>query len=187
MGPFYNATLPSTTWVATPSSHTYPQPPFSSCKVTSVFDAPRGTKKHKAQDVKYTGMVVGAPVAAMEAGTVLRIISGKPHASGADCPAAQPNAIGIKVGDNGPTTWYRHVVASQGLAPGQPVAAGQQIGTADLSGCTTGVHTHIERWSRPDVKDLRNFEITGCAGSGGTGTPFADAQEDPYDETSFDD
>jgi murein DD-endopeptidase MepM/ murein hydrolase activator NlpD len=138
-------------------------------------------------------MAVGAAVAAMEAGRVQQVISGKPHATGADCPSAQPNAIGIAVmkdGKPGLTTWYRHVTAKtgiNGITVGKDVNAGDQIGTADLSGCTTGVHTHIELWSTPTVKNRLNFTITGCAGSGGTGTPFADAQEDPYDKNSFDD
>ncbi len=195
MGAFYSATLPSSTWVATPTSHTYPRPPFSGCRVSSVFDAMRqksdGTsQKHGAQDAKYDGMVVGSPVVAMETGKVVADpIRGMPHASGAACQdrrPPQPNAIGVLNTTDGSVTWYRHVTANADLQSGSTVTAGNVIGTADLSGCTNAVHTHIERW-KTTAKVVLNFTITGCAGSGGTGTPFVDEGDDPYDETSFDD
>jgi hypothetical protein len=149
----WQPTNPGTVDNLTPSQHTYPNNPLGSpCRVSTCFDCVINTKTqatHKAQDVALTtkgALQVGAPVYAAEAGKVGRYLSGQPHASSdaSTCAGQHYKANYVEItGSDGAITRYVHVspTVTQG-----PVTAGQQIGTVDISGCTTGPHTHIERW-----------------------------------------
>lgn len=101
---------------------------------------------------------VGAPVSTADAGTVTKVVSGNPHinqpASSCAGQGYPANYVEITGGD-GYVTRYVHVTAT--VAQGDPVSAGQQIGTVDISGCTSGPHVHMARHSSAGV--IVNFTI----------------------------
>ncbi len=145
--------------VYTRVQHNYPRNPLPApCWISSFFDAVRNAQAHHAEDVVYdngqgTGGVTpayGTAVYAMEAGKVVAApgnygpapegypactAPGGTHAgnyvkivASNDCPGSS--------GDNYSTIYF-HVKPSDNLN-GQCVAAGQQIGTLDNSGCQSG-------------------------------------------------
>ena len=148
----------------TPSSHTYPNAPISTnCRVSTPFDAIINTTTraiHAAQDISNTthDLQVGAPVYAPEGGTV-HIQGGYPHINepASQCAGQHYPANYINITDaNGNRTRLVHVTALPGLSEGQTVSAGQQVGTVDNSGCTSGPHVHM---SRKQAGTVVNFTI----------------------------
>ncbi|MGH9395361.1 MAG: M23 family metallopeptidase [Terriglobia bacterium] len=103
--------------------------------------------KHRAQDTTANGLAVGSPVYAAEGGTVLVIQSGYSHVNEPVSQCAgqgfHANYIEIKSSDGSLVTRYVHVTPLTKLSVGQTVNTGDQIGTIDISGCTSGPHTHI--------------------------------------------
>lgn len=90
---------------------------------------------------------VGAPIYAAEGGTVVAVRGGYPHASSdaATCAGQHYPANYVWISDgHGAISRYVHV--SPTVAQGATVAAGQQIGTVDISGCSTGDHVPIGRY-----------------------------------------
>lgn len=139
--------------VTTPSQHTYPNAPLSGCRVSVPYDGVINQttgKRHQAQDTVAPSIQVGTPVYAPEAGTITNFVSGQPHDSrpvsqcaGQNSPA---NFIEIQSDSDGALTRLYHVTILPSLATrGTHVAGGQQIGTIDISGCTSAPHTHIQR------------------------------------------
>jgi murein DD-endopeptidase MepM/ murein hydrolase activator NlpD len=154
----------------TPSSHTYPNPPISpNCQVRTPFDAIINKTTgaiHAAQDIRNTthDIQVGAPVYAPEGGTV-HIQSGYPHINQpvTQCAGQGYHANYIEITDgSGNRTRLVHVTALPGLAEHQPVNAGDQVGTVDMSGCTDAPHVNM---SRKQAGQIVNFTITGCDNS----------------------
>jgi hypothetical protein len=154
----------------TPSQHTYPDPPLQNgCYVGTPFDAPVGSGKHNAQDVKSSGIAVGTPVYAAEGGTVTAVQSGiahdpnsnvfNPGTSTPKCAGKAETADYVWItGSDGAVTKYYHVTPT--VSNGQRVTAGQQIGTVDVSGCSSGPHVHVQR----EVSGSKvNFVLTNCA------------------------
>jgi Peptidase family M23 len=147
----------STELVETPIQHNYPKNPLpNACWISSFFDAVRNSHAHHADDVVYdngkgTGGVTpayGTPVYSMEAGTVVATVStagpasqGYPACIGTNAPG---NYVKIQTSD-GYTTLYFHVKPLSNITKGASVAAGQQIGTLDNSGCQSGAHVHVAR------------------------------------------
>ncbi len=137
----------------TSSQHTYPNSPLGGpCRVSTCFDCivnSRTRATHQAQDVAQPtvgALQVGAPIYAAEGGTVAAAEGGHPHASSdaATCAGQHYAANFVWISDgHGAITKYVHV--SPTVTQGATIAAGQQIGTVDISGCSTGAHTHISR------------------------------------------
>ena len=74
------------------------------------------------------------------------VYSGRPHASSTDCQKTgsahpQPNAVGVQ-GTDSKITWYRHASPGANIKKGLPVGAGTVLGTADISGCSSGAHPY---------------------------------------------
>jgi hypothetical protein len=139
--------------VTTPSQHTYPNPPLTGCRVSVPFDGiinQTTGKKHQAQDTVGSNIQVGTPVYAPEAGTITNFVTGNPHdprptsqCAGQNSPA---NFIEIQSDSDQALTRLYHVTILPSLATkGTHVTGGQQIGTIDISGCTSAPHTHIQR------------------------------------------
>jgi murein DD-endopeptidase MepM/ murein hydrolase activator NlpD len=151
--------------------HAYPQPPLSiPCKIKRFFDSitSAGTK-HRAQDISGDGIAVGTPVYAAEGGWIdgiqtgqahdprsEQIVNGIPACSGQGSPA---NYVRIRdqQAPGGNKTTYVHVTVCCGLSVGMRVEASQQIGTVDVSGCSTGPHVHMQR--RKPAGNLVNFSV----------------------------
>jgi murein DD-endopeptidase MepM/ murein hydrolase activator NlpD len=137
----------------TPSQHTYPKPPLTGCRISVPFDGIINVttkKKHQAQDTVGSNIVVGTPVFAPEAGVISAFVSGKPHDTRPTSQCAGQNSpsnfIEINSDVDHALTRLYHVTILPALATlGTHVTAGQQIGTIDISGCTSGPHTHIQR------------------------------------------
>jgi murein DD-endopeptidase MepM/ murein hydrolase activator NlpD len=163
----------------TPSTHTYTTNPLSkACRISQFFDNVVNGKVHHAEDVVYdagngkgTQLPLGAPVYASEGGTVVSTLSGTG-------PAPQPyptcrgtgalvNYVKIKGTDNYFTV-YAHVTPI--VKTGATVTAGQQIGTADNSGCQNVPHIHMAR--KDPSGTPKNFHIP-CVNQDPT-TNFAD-------------
>lgn len=136
----------------TTSQHTYPSGPFAGCRVSTPFDAVINTKtgaKHNAQDVDLPnhGLSVGAPVYASEGGHISFIQSGFSHVNEPVSQCAgqgfHANYIVVTSNDGSLVTRYVHVTPLLGLVDGQEVSTSRQIGTVDISGCTSAPHTHM--------------------------------------------
>jgi murein DD-endopeptidase MepM/ murein hydrolase activator NlpD len=146
---FFNGDYPGTVGAASPIQHSYPYPPLTSCRVSNPFDAIVGTgKTHKAQDTVAPNIRVGTPVFAPESGTIVAHRSGQPHdprtakqCSGQGTPADFVQLLG----SDGSFTTFVHVTILASLSNGSTVSGGQEIGTIDLSGCTSAEHTHVIR------------------------------------------
>ncbi|MGH9345032.1 MAG: peptidoglycan DD-metalloendopeptidase family protein, partial [Terriglobia bacterium] len=136
--------------------HTYSSNPFGSkgCWISQFFDhiSPATGRKHQAEDVVYptgngggTTPSVGDPVYAAEGGTV----KGSPITGVGPANPPYPNCTShaanyIKIhGSDGYDTVYIHATSS--LHDGDPVQAGQPIGTVDNSGCESAPHVHVQR------------------------------------------
>jgi murein DD-endopeptidase MepM/ murein hydrolase activator NlpD len=137
----------------TPSQHTYPNAPLAGCRVRVPFDGVINKttgKKHQAQDTVSSSIQVGTPVYAPEAGTITNFATGNPHdtrdpsvCGGTGVPA---NFIELQQDSDGALTRLYHVTILANLATkGTHVNGGVQIGTIDISGCTSAPHTHIQR------------------------------------------
>jgi len=139
--------------VTTPSQHTYPNPPLTGCRVGVPYDAIINTttgKRHQAQDTVGTNIQVGTPVYAPEAGTITNFVTGQAHDPRPTSQCAGQNSpadfIEIKSDSDQALTRLYHVTILPALATiGTHVTGGQQIGTIDISGCTSAPHTHIQR------------------------------------------
>ena len=158
--PAYRVSLSGTANVTTPSQHTYPKPPLTGRRVSIPFDGiidQASGKKHQAQDTVGTNIQIGTPVYAPETGNITAFVQGKPHdPRPPTAPPGQPHCAGqnspanyiqITGSDQGVTRLY-HVTILPALAQQPtpiPITGGQQIGTIDISGCTSGPHTHIQR------------------------------------------
>ncbi len=137
----------------TPSQHTYPNPPLTGCRVSVPYDAVINTttgKRHQAQDTVGTNIQVGTPVYAPEAGTITNFVTGQPHDSRPTSQCAGQNSpadfIELRSDSDQALTRLYHVTILPTLATiGTHVTGGQQIGTIDISGCTSAPHTHIQR------------------------------------------
>jgi len=114
--------------------------------------AVRNQKAHHAEDVVYDngngGGVkppYGAPVYAMEAGTVVAAPSTNGPASSPypQCVGAPGNYVKIRADGDSYYTIYFHM--SPSVSTNQHVNAGQQIGVLDNSGCQSGAHLHVGR------------------------------------------
>jgi hypothetical protein len=125
--------------VTTISQHTYPNPPLTGCRVSVPFDGVVNTstgKKHQAQDTVGSGITVGTPVYAPEAGTITNFVTGKPHDSRPTSQCAGQNSpadfIEIRSDSDQALTRLYHVTILSTLATvGTHVTGGQQIGTID--------------------------------------------------------
>jgi murein DD-endopeptidase MepM/ murein hydrolase activator NlpD len=107
-------------------------------------------KKHQAQDNVGTNIQVGTPVYAPEAGTITNFATGNPHDSRPVSQCAGQNSLAnfieIQSDSDGALTRLYHFTILPALATiGTHVSEGQQIGTIDISGCTSAPHTHIQR------------------------------------------
>jgi murein DD-endopeptidase MepM/ murein hydrolase activator NlpD len=126
---------------------------MTGCRVGTPFDGiinKTTGKKHQAQDTVAPNIQVGTPVFAPEAGTITNFVTGKPHDTRAPAQCAGQNSpanfIEIQSDSDGALTRLYHVTILPALATmGTHVTGGQQIGTIDISGCTSGPHTHIQR------------------------------------------
>lgn len=107
-------------------------------RVTSAY-GPRPAQPAGAP-VFHGGTDIAAPtgtaIAAPGAGTVTHAEMGY---NGSD---RWGNTVEINHG-NGWSTLYAHLDAIT-VAPGQAIAAGQQIGTVGMTGVATGPHVHVE-------------------------------------------
>jgi len=140
--------------ITTPSQHTYPNAPLTSCRVSVPYDGVVNQttgKKHQAQDTVGSNIQVGTPVYAPESGNITAFVTGKPHDTRPVSQCAGQNSpadyIEITGSDGGVTRLY-HVTILPNLAQMTipiHVNGGQQIGTIDISGCTSAPHTHIQR------------------------------------------
>ncbi len=112
--------------------HTYPHPPF---KIGGGHISQEYSARHKAKDITHRD---DAPdtVYAIEAGTVTGVVSG--HSQGDD----DPNLVIVRDA-HGAVTVYAHVDPS--VSEGDTVLQGIEIGTADLSGASDGIHVHLVR------------------------------------------
>ena len=138
----------------TPIQHNYPRNPLpQTCRISSFYDAVRNQLAHHAEDVIYDNgngggarSPYGAPVYAMESGTVVAVVSGNGPSSLGYPACAGTGAAGnyVKVkGSDGYFTIYFHVAPS--VSNGQNITQGQQIGVLDNSGCQSGAHLHVGR------------------------------------------
>ncbi len=156
----------------TDSQHTYPSNPLpQACWVATFFDAQftlNGTLiTHKGEDLVFNSPrqnpPVGTQVKAMEAGKVVAVKSGQPHATWGSCSGSAPvDYVEIQTANDSYSTRYIHVTPASGISTGQPVAAGQVIGTIDNSGCESATHLHVQRQPALTAAGLVNFTIP-CA------------------------
>jgi murein DD-endopeptidase MepM/ murein hydrolase activator NlpD len=112
--------------------HAYPHPPF---KIGGGHLSQDYSAKHKAKDITHRDDALDT-VNAIEAGTVTGTISG--HSQG----DTDPNLVIIKDA-HGAVTVYAHVAPS--VSVGDDVLQGMEIGTADVSGDSDGIHVHLVR------------------------------------------
>ncbi len=181
------ASGPATFTTPTPSQHTYPNSPLQSgCYVGTPFDAPiGGGKTHNAQDLKSSGIAIGTPVYAAESGQVTAVFSTATHDPQSEVlvngiPACagkgdSTNYVEITGADNAITRYYH---THPTVTKGQSVTAGQQIGTVDTSGCSSGPHVHMQRKANGSMV---NFVVTGCAPN----PPKYDLANTWYDDGPF--
>ena len=161
--------------------HSYPNNPLPrACWITAFYDATRLTGPHHALDLVFDngsgtgGQVpaIGTPVYAMEAGTVVATMSGQPNAPYPACMSTTPcppgDYVKIRADGDSYTMLYFHMTPL--VSVGQHVAAGQEIGTLDGSGCQSNPHLHVGR-KDPNGNSV-NFTIP-CT--------------NPYPTTKFDD
>jgi len=106
----------------TPPPPSYPRSPFPTpCNVSTPW-----SQTHRAIDVSSSTNRFGEEVDAMEGGTIESV---------GTRPAGDDDFSAVVIrGDDGFLTIYGHVRPSDGLARGQPVQAGQRIGSTDNSG-----------------------------------------------------
>jgi murein DD-endopeptidase MepM/ murein hydrolase activator NlpD len=112
--------------------HTYPHPPF---KIGGGHLSQDYSARHRAKDITHRD---DAPdtVYAIENCTVTDVMSGQ--GSGDE----DPNMVIVKDA-HGVLTVYAHVDPS--VSRGDDLVQGVEIGTADLSGMSDGVHVHLVR------------------------------------------
>lgn len=135
----------------TQSQHTYPNSPLpNGCRVSTCFDCiiNQTTKaKHRAQDVVGTNLQVGTPVYAAEGGTVIAALGSATHVNQPISSCAgkgyAANYVKIQSGTSPNIIVTRYVHVTPTVSQGTSVSAGQQIGTVDISGCTSGPHVHM--------------------------------------------
>lgn len=118
-------------------AHTYPHPPF---KIGGGHISRGYSSGHRAKDITHRD---DAPdtVYAIENGTVADIQSGQQSGD------QNPNMVIVRDGV-GMLTVYGHVDPS--VAAGDAVVQGAEIGTADLSGTSSGLHVHLVRLKAGD-------------------------------------
>lgn len=117
--------------------HTYPHPPF---KLGGGHVSRGYSASHRAKDITHRN---DAPdtVYAIESGDVSAVQRGQQHGD------ENPNMVIIR-DSQGFLTVYGHVDPS--VRGGQSVSQGDEIGTADLSGTSDGIHVHLVRLSAGD-------------------------------------
>lgn len=136
----------------TPVQHNYPGNPLGqACRISQFFDRiGHSGSSHHAEDVVFDGVATswGAPVYAMEAGTVTKVVATAgpaslpfPQCQGAGAPG---NRVNVQAAD-GYITVYYHVMPLTGITVNTHVSQGQQIGNLDNSGCQSGPHLHVGR------------------------------------------
>jgi murein DD-endopeptidase MepM/ murein hydrolase activator NlpD len=121
--------------------------PVGTFVVTSTFADHVASGRAPGVDIGNGGC--GAPVIAMQAGTVSYIRLGTVGATTSD-----KASIVLVKHPNGWTTGYAHLKIRSGLALGQAVPEGYQLGTVDKIGATA-CHLHF------GVKDLSYVEVDG--------------------------
>lgn len=168
VGQFWNTPIAYNTAASyTRIQHNYSRNPLPQlCWISSFFDAVRAGHTHHAEDVVYdngkgTGGVkpsYGTAVYAMEAGMVVAApgnygpapegypACNKPTGTHAgNYVKIQASTICTGSSGDGYSTIYFHVKPLPTIAKGVCVAAGQQLGTLDNSGCQSGPHLHVGR------------------------------------------
>jgi len=173
----------------TPVQHNYPRQPYSTaCRITSWFDATAGRiAAHHAIDVMQADgsgnqlePPIGTPVYAMEAGTVLAVVSGAANSPYPACMSLNPRPAGDYVeitGSDGYNTIYFHITPI--VSQGQAISQGQQVGTIDNSGCQSKHHVHVGR--KDPSNNAVNFVIPGCVNSPTPTNWYDDPQGAVYD------
>ncbi len=131
--------------------HRYPHPPF---KIGGGHISKGYSSSHRAKDITHRN---DAPdtVYAIESGTVSDLQRGQQQADD------NPNMVIIR-DSQGFLTVYGHVDPS--VLAGQDVSQGDEIGTADLSGQSDGIHVHLVRLTAgdgtvDDVLDRQNSAV----------------------------
>ena len=128
--------------IATDGKYVWPCPGYYT--LSSMFRENRTSYFHGGIDIAGGG-IMGSPVLAADAGTVVGVFTGCPHNWGKEkCCAcgSYGNYVWIDHG-NGKETIYGHLT-SAGVQPGDTVKKGQVIGLVGSTGNSTGPHLHFE-------------------------------------------
>ncbi|MBQ1354520.1 MAG: peptidoglycan DD-metalloendopeptidase family protein [Ruminococcus sp.] len=128
--------------IVTDGKYVWPCPGYYT--LSSLFRENRTSYFHGGIDIAGGG-IMGSPVLAAEAGTVVGVFTGCPHNWGKEkCCAcgSYGNYVWLDHG-NGKETIYGHLT-SAGVQPGDTVKKGQVIGLVGSTGNSTGPHLHFE-------------------------------------------
>ena len=128
--------------IVTDGKYVWPCPGYYT--LSSLFRENRTSYFHGGIDIAGGG-IMGSPVLAAEAGTVVGVFTGCPHNCGKEkCCAcgSYGNYVWLDHG-NGKETIYGHLT-SAGVQPGDTVKKGQVIGLVGSTGNSTGPHLHFE-------------------------------------------
>ena len=131
--------------------HRYPHPPF---KIGGGHISRGFSSSHRAKDITHRNDASDT-VYAIESGIVSDVQRGQQH--GDD----NPNMVIIR-DTQGFLTVYGHVDPS--VNGGEDINQGDEIGTADLSGQSDGIHVHLVRLNAgegtvDDVLDRQNSAV----------------------------
>lgn len=120
-----------------------------------------GHHGHDSLIRSFREQAIGVPVFAALPGEVLEVHDGEPDRNTELMPGARANYVLLGHGD-GYTTWYLHFRRdSVGVAVGQQVAAGTQLGLTGSSGFSNWPHLHFEtskdrQWLEPSAGPCRS-------------------------------
>ncbi|MRC18413.1 peptidoglycan DD-metalloendopeptidase family protein [Bacillus thuringiensis] len=133
-----------------------------------------------AKDLGFPTIQYGAPIHAIEKGTVRYLRRNSTHCTDdAYCPDFD-NMVLIEGNDHG-YTGYHHVKPLSDLQEGMFVEAGQKIGHIDDSGVTSGPHLHLARYTAGELATWWHSDRGTCDwGLAGWDAPDLDPGEDPY-------
>lgn len=112
--------------------------------LSSLYEEPRTGYYHGGIDIAGGG-IMGTPVLAADAGTVIGVFTGCTHNWGKDvcCACGSYGNYVILDHGNGRQTVYGHLT-SAGVREGETVKKGQPIGLVGSTGNSTGPHLHFE-------------------------------------------
>ena len=122
-----------------------------------------GHQGHDSLLRSFREQAIGVPVFAVAPGVVVAVHDGEPDRNVEWNPQARANHVVVDHG-GGYTTLYLHLKAgSVAVEPGQPVAAGTQLGATGSSGVSNWPHLHFEtrrdnRWLEPSAGPCRDGE-----------------------------